>query len=85
MPKIRNVGNVKCITLHDGPAERPGFCGLVGNISWFNPSVREGLRVMFAVKPDEEIVAIEVTDDGIKAKFERIVQPIVRSSDGRRR
>lgn len=72
MARIRNVGSIKVITFDENiDAQRPGFCGVVSNISWRNADVRKGLRTMFACKDDEEIVAIEITDEGIKAKFER--------------
>lgn len=86
MPHIRNAGTAKCVTLNSSlQAEYPGFCGTVSQITWRNPNVLKGLRVMFAAADDEEIVAIELTDEGIKAKFNRLTQPTVRTADGRRR
>lgn len=53
------------------PALEPGFDGTVSQLSWDNAFLMPGLRAMFGCQPDERIVAIEVDNHGIKAKFER--------------
>lgn len=75
MSQIRNSDNVKVVTFGNDTrikAERPGFDGVVGQISWDNASLQAGLREMFGCLKSEVITAIEITDDGIKAKFVRI-------------
>lgn len=68
----RTADGAIAVTFGDNPVERPGFCGLVSNVSWGNPDTVAALRQLFGCKSDEQIVAIEVTANGIKAKFERM-------------
>lgn len=74
MSKIRNShdDNRKVVTFsHDvrEPTELPGMTGVISEISWNNPKLMEGLRTMFGCPPHEQIVAVEITDAGIRAKF----------------
>lgn len=46
--------------------------GQISEIRWDNPDFMTGLRIMFDAKDSEVIVAIELTDGGIRAKFERV-------------
>ncbi len=44
--------------------------GIVSQISFENPSFREGLNTMFGTSDREEIIAIKVTKDYIRAYFQ---------------
>lgn len=65
---IRNDGTNKAVTFV-GAAQPVGFSGTVSQISWDNGDLRTALHQMFAVKPNEVLVAIEISDYGIKAQF----------------
>ena len=73
----RNEGSVKVISFNSyggvhRPVERPGMSGLISQLSWGNPATMKALRELFSCNANEVIVAIEITDDGIKAKFETL-------------
>lgn len=44
--------------------------GVISQLSWNNAFVMSALRQMFGCNDNELITAVEVTDQGIKAKFE---------------
>ena len=68
--RMSNTSTSKVVSFGDN-VEKTNFCGVVSQITWNNPDLMTGLRTMFGCKKDEVIVAIEVTDVGIRAKFER--------------
>ena len=61
----------KMIITFDG-SKLTSLLGSVGSITWRNPDAMAGLRRMFAATAKEKIVAIEVTANGIAAKFETV-------------
>lgn len=58
------------IITFDGSSKPTSLTGVCGTITWRNRDAMAGLRKMFAAAENEIIVAIEVTEDGIQAKFE---------------
>jgi len=47
--------------------------GVVSQLSWDNEYTKQFLRHLFAIKPSENIVGIDVSDGGIKAYIEQHV------------
>lgn len=63
--------NVNAIVVtFDGPTERSQLgSGTISQVSWNNTQVRDAMHMLFGKLRHEEITAIEITPDGIKAKF----------------
>lgn len=59
------------IVAFDGNAENNLCDGIISQVQWNNPAVMEALRVLFSCTKTESIEAIEISVNGIHAKFNR--------------
>lgn len=54
------------------PAPHEQGSGTTSFATWNNQSVITAMNSIFAVRPYEKITQIEITEDGITARFERV-------------